>query len=286
MPIPQSFIRDGFKTAAQARTRRNLPGLKRSGIMIGTEGETNTGKSEFILSCPGPGIVLPVDRGYDTMMDNPRPPKSRRDDFVFDEIQLAMSAMKFEEGYIQNWQNFYGRLMKALANLDARTVAIDGDSDTWETQRLAAFGKLTQIPSIMYTEVNAARRAMYYRCYDSGKIIVATNKVREEYVVKRDAAGMPVLKDGKEIREKSGNLSRQGFDDDNYLFSIQIRHLFKPASINSVTKKESPMQWGLRILKCKPNPEVQGEELWQNDCCFAGLIQLAYPNTKLSDWGL
>lgn len=284
MPIPQSFIRDGFKTFSDARKMRNLPGLKRPGIMIGSEGEKDTGKTEFILSCPGPGIVLAVDRGYDTMMDNPYPPHTRRDDFVFDEIKLAMASMK--ENYVENWNNFYGRLMTAIKNPDARTVAIDGDSDTWETQRLAQFGKLTQIPSILYADVNAARRAMYYRCFDSGKIIVATNKVRDEYVIKRDDAGNPILKDGKETREKSGNLARQGFEDENYLFSLQIRHLYKPASINKITKKEMPHQWGIRILKCKPNPGIQGEEIWGSDANFAGLIQLAYPNEPLSVWGL
>lgn len=284
MPLPPSFLKAGFRPASESRSKRYLPGLKRPGIMIGTEGETNTGKTEFILSCPGPGIVLAVDRGYDSMLDNPNPPASRRDDFAFDEIKLSTAAMA--EDHKANWKNFYERYLEALRNPDARTVGIDGDSDTWETQRLAEFGRITQVPPIMYTGVRASRKAMYYRAYDSGKIIVATNKLKPEYVAKMDDNGLPIMKDGKEVREKSGELTRQGFDDDSYLFSIQLRHLYHPPHASKATGRMSPQQWGMRVLKCKPNPELIGQELWGDDCNFATLIQLAYPQVPLHEWGI
>lgn len=284
MALPISFQSLGFKAAAQCRSRRFLPGLKRPGIMIGTEGETNTGKTEFIMSCPGPGLIIPVDRMYDAVLDNPEPPASRREDFAFKELMLSMNTMA--EDHKTRWKEFYDSLIQAINNKDARTVGIDGDSDTWETQRLAEFGKLQQIPSIMYTAVNASRRAMIARCYDSGKIIVATNKIKEEYVVQKDASGNPVLKDGKEIRVKSGNLIRQGFDDDNYLWHIQLRHLRQDARINKVTGKEIPLQFGIKILKCKSNPALKDMELWGESANFAGLVELAYPNVPLKEWGL
>lgn len=285
MILPNSFLRDGFVSAETARKRRFLPGLQRPGILIGTEGETNTGKTEFILSCPGPGIVLAVDRMYDAVLDNPEPPVSRNDNFAFKEIKLSMATMA--EDHKAVWKSFYEDYIKALANPDARTVGIDGDSDTWEVQRLAEFGKLTQIPSIMYVGVNAARRVMIARAFDSGKIVVATNKVKHEYVTVRDEEGNPKLsKDGKEVREKSGDFVRQGFDDDNYLWHIQLRHLRKDAYINPKTGKEVKTQFGIRILKCKSNPGLKGEELWGSDANFAGLVQLAYPNTEIGEWGL
>lgn len=284
MPIPQSFINDGFLPPARSRERRNLPGLKRPGIMIGTEGETNTGKTEFALSCPGPGILLAVDRMYDACLDNPNPPAARRNDYAFKECKLSMATMA--ENHKENWESYRADLMKAVANKDVRTVVIDGDSDTWETQRLAAFGKLTQIPSIFYADVNAARRALIARLFDSGKIIVATNKIKEEYGVVRDAQGNAVMKDGKEVREKTGKLIRQGFDDDNYLWHIQLRHFFTSATINKKTGAQIPMQFGIEILKCKSNPQLKGERLLGDDANFAGLVSLCYPNVGLKEWGL
>lgn len=287
MALPASFLKDGFVSAAEVRRRRHLPGLNRPGIMIGTEGETNTGKSEFAMSAPGPGIFLCVDRGFDGMLDNPNPPESRCNDYAFKVIQAPLPTQAGQSDYLAYWKAFYEEYKKALANPDCKTVVLDGDSDTWELQRLAEFGKLTQIPSIMYVNVNAARRAMIARAWDSGKIVIATNKIKDEYVTKRDDHGNVVLKaDGKEERVKSGNLVRQGFDDQDYLWQIQIRHLYKPAGVNKITKKETPQQWGLKILKCKPNPQLQGMELWGNECNFAGLVSMIYPNVPLSSWGL
>lgn len=279
MPLPASFNRDGFLDPKAARQRRWLPGLKRPGIMIGTEGETNTGKSEFAMSAPDPNIMLCVDRMVDAVFDNPVPPKDRRSNIAIKEIKLATATMA--EDFKENWASYYKDLMRAIGNPDVRTVTIDGDSDTWETQRLAEFGKLTQIPSILYTNVNAARRALIARLYDSGKIIIATNKLREEYVIDKDEQGNPKLnKDGKESRIKSGRLIRQGFEDDNYIWHIQLRHLRKDTVSGPV--------FGIEILKCKSNPGLIGTELWSNqgECNFATLVQYCYPHVALKEWGL
>jgi len=173
-------------------------------------------------------------------------------------------------------------------------VGIDGDSDSWELQRLAEFGKLTQIPPLFYGNVNAARRALYARCWDSGKIIIATNKVKADYEDKLDEEGNPVIdeKSGKPVQVKSKNVKRQGFQDQDYLWQIQLRHLFKPAEEKEITGgpragqiiKTSP-QWGIRILKAKANPMVEGEELWGDQCNFSGLVQLVYPQVPLELWG-
>jgi hypothetical protein len=202
------------------------------------------------------------------------------------EVAIAKQEMN-SENFAQNWQTYYEILMKAIKNIDARTVGIDGDSDTWETQRLAEFkGQYTQIPSILYTKVNAARRALIARLYDSGKIIVATNKIKREYGIIRDGEGNAILKDGREQREHTGNLIRQGFEDQNYAWGIQLRHLYKPAGTNKKTGKTYPQDWGIKVLKCKANPGLIGEELWGDSCNFASLVELAYPNVAPEEWGL
>ena len=52
MTLPSSFARDGFVTFDKARTRMQVRGQQIKPLLIGTEGESNTGKTEFILSCP------------------------------------------------------------------------------------------------------------------------------------------------------------------------------------------------------------------------------------------
>lgn len=268
--LPLSFATGGFLSAAQVRKTRRL--------MIGTDGPSNTGKTEFALSAPGPGLVICLDRGFDAMLDNQKPPATRRADFAFKAVQAPLATQSDQKTYVEYWRAFYALYKTALDNPDCRTVVIDGDSDSWELQRLAEFGKLTQIPSIMYTSVNAARRAMYARAWDSGKIIIATNKINKQYKTVFNADGTPKLNDaGKEIREWDGaSYERQGFADQDYLWAIQIRHLFR----------EVPHpEWGIKIMRCKADPELKGLELWGDDCNFAALVQTCYPHISLKEWG-
>jgi hypothetical protein len=261
MTLPASFARDGFYPVEKMRGKvRHL--------LIATEGLPNTGKTEFAVSAPGPGIVLCLDRGFDAMLDNPNPPKTRRDDFAFKVIPVPLATQAAQPEYLQYWRDFYAEYKKALANPDARTVVLDGDSDSWELQRLAEFGKLTQVPAIMYANVNASRRAMIARAFDSGKIVISTNKVKDGYESKMSG-------DQKEVRVKTGKLERQGFADQDYLYQLQLRHLFD----------EQKGRFGIRILRCKSDTTVQGLELWGDECNFESLVQAVYPNVPLADWG-
>src|SRR5580692_8812138 len=133
--LPASFARDGFFPLSKTKP-------KYKHLLIGTEGLPNTGKSEFALSAPGPGIFICIDRGYEAVLDNPNPPKARNyDDFAFKTIQIPLATQVAQPVYLEYWREFYNQFKKALDNPDARTVVLDGDSDSWELQRLAEFGR-------------------------------------------------------------------------------------------------------------------------------------------------
>lgn len=258
--------------------------------MIGTEGEQNTGKSEFILSAPPPIGMLILDRNIDGVLRNLNPPPSRADlrsDVFMKLVQAPGQGQSFDPVFfMEHWKQFYKDLCHCLDAPDTWTVGIDGDSDSWELQRLAAFGTLQQIPSIKYTEVNAARRAMIRRMYDSGKNIIANNKVTDVYVDETDKDGNVLLqRDGNPRQIKSGQQKRQGFRDHKYLWQIQIRHLYKEPSKNIVTGAPIAGKFGIRILECKPAMHLKGLELWGPDCNFAGLVSVVYPSISLDQWG-
>lgn len=268
--LPASFARDGFITPSALRGKRRR-------LMVGTEGPADSGKTEFSLSAPGPGIVLCLDRGFDAVLDNQNPPASRREDFAFKVITVPMATQVTQPTFVEYWKAFYNEYKKALDNPDARTVVLDGDSDSWELQRLAEFGKLTKVPPIAYDTVNAARRAMYARAWDSGKIVIATNKVRKTYLTKFRPDGKPEMNSsGNEVRAWDGkSYERQGFGDQDYLWAVQIRHLYD-ADKN---------KWGIRIIKAKADPSAVGLELWGEDCNFESLVQVIYPQVPLAEWG-
>jgi hypothetical protein len=282
MPVnlPPSFQRDGFVSAELARGKGRR-------LMIGCDGPADTGKSEFALSAPDPGVFICLDRGIDGVLDNQSPPPTRRERWAYKVINSPKATGATQAEALEVWKSFKEVVYKACQNPDVRTVTLDGDSDSWEVQRLAELGRLDKVPSIMYTSVNAARRAFYARLWDAQKIIIATNKIKKHYADQIDRSGNPVIgNDGKVVRTWDGTWERQGFEDQDYLWNIQLRHLYRPAGENAVTKKWQEQAWGIRITKCKVNMSLVGTELWGSDCNFPTLVEVCYPHVPAKEWGL
>lgn len=288
--LPNSFIRDGFispdQAAKQDKNGKILPFRR---LMLATEGDGDSGKTEFMLSCPGPGIIISLDKNFDATLDNPNPPLTRNKNFAMFVVRTPLPGSQITKAlYMDHWVRFYSHLILGLDNPEARTVCMDTDSDSWELQRLAEWGEVIPMsghPSLGFKGVNAARRALYSRCWESGKIIAGSNKLKDEYGDVLDASGKAVMDGNRAKREKTGEREAQGFGDQEFLWQIRIRHLFKAASYNNILKKNIPMQWGLRILRCKVNKELEGTELWGDECNFKGLVQCVYPEVPLKDWG-
>lgn len=310
--IPQSFIDKGFYKPNQGKKRRRL--------MIGTEGITNSGKTEFLLSAPGPGIIIAVDPTYEATQDNPTPPVSRRGNHVFYDIKIPMSQMgpvslgaplhtdaasgkngkykDMQEMAKDYWNEFRNRTYAACEIPEALTVSIDGDSDTWNLQKIVDFGRIELIMPRTTGPMKDTRRVFIYKMFHTGKNIIATNKLKAKYIPVYEDDGVTLKRDdkGEIVKEPSPtDLERQGYPADlqDYLWQFQIRHLIKPASrkiatigINKGKEVVTPPQWGLRILKCKHNVGFEGAELWGEDCNFEGLVALTFPNTDPSEWGL
>ena len=290
--IPVSFQRAGFGKNPPRRKVKLPNGKLLKPLMIGTQGVSNSGKSEFINSCPGPGIAIALDPNYDSMLENPNAPP--RNSICWHRIVIPGSTgspTKIDR-YTPAFAEVVNMLYAAADIPDCLTVAIDCDSDFWEIHRLASFGKLTGVfPATKYSPLYAEKRLINSRLFESGKVIIATNKVKDEYVPIYKPDGSPELDNaGEQRREKTGLKVRQGFPDTDYLWEIQIEHLVKGPQerVNTLTKKvvKTPMQWGLRILKCKVQPQLEGSELWAEECNFTGLVQLCYPNVDMSEWGL
>lgn len=257
--LPASFLKDGFLSADKVRGK-----VRR--LLVGTDGWPNTGKTEFAISAPGPILVICLDRGFDSMLDNPRPPVTRCKDVAFKVVKTPLPTQLKQDQYLAQWRDFYSDYGAALSNPDARTVVMDGDSDSWELQRLAEFGKTLQVPSLQYASINSARKAMIARAWDSGKIVISTNKLGDGYETKLD-------NNNKSTQVKTGKLKRQGFSDWGYLYGVQLRHLYKDG------------EFGVEILMSKADMSLQGMQLWNEECCFQGVVQAIYPHIKLEEWG-
>lgn len=290
--LPPSFKMLGAVTVDESRTRRIIPGGKRPGIMIKSYGVTQSGKTEFALSAPDPGIILCVDKQADGVMDNSKPPETRRDNWGWVDYELPVDKQAAD--FKGAWASYRDKLYECVKNADAKTVIIDGDSDTWDLQLLCDHGKLTQIMPIARTGTNASRRALLSRLYFSGKIIICTNKVKDEYETVYGTDGKP-QKDstGNDLRVKTGGTEVAGYRDNNYLFHLVLEHFRVPAvelperkvGKIMIPARSAPATWGVRVIKCKANTELEGMEFKGDECNLPTVLQAAYPNVGLKDWG-
>lgn len=285
--IPQSVFKAGYYTPEVARRR----GRKYRGLMLAIEGRSDTGKTEFMLSAPGPGSILAMDRGFDAVFDNPNPPPTRRSDFGILPLQCPVATdFNTAAEYIPYYRAFYQKCMETITIPEIRTFGIDGDNLSWDLQRLAEWGKLTGVyPQTKYFEPTAARMSFYFKLWESGKIIITTNMMTDEYRDVIDPKTGVAVRDekGESKRERTGDSVAKGFRDQEYLWQVRIRTLYKAPLTRVAFGKEIkvPGQFGLRITKCKPVPSLIGTELWGDSCNFAGLVQTVYPHIALDDWG-
>ena len=300
MLLPNSFKQAGFTIPSDARGKIRLKnGQILKPLLIGTEGMTDTGKTEFALSAPGVIQMIVVDRNYAGVFDNPHPPVTRNPNVFIKAVQVPMQGtvplpQGYKPGMATDYTKYYGALRDsfytALDNPESQVVVMDGDSDFWELHILAHFGKTTGIfPQTRYAAPYAEKRAQINRAFDSGKIVICTNKVKDEYETVYKEDGKTPEKDemGNDLRRKTGDKERQGFKDQDYLFQIQLRHLYRPAGVQQMGKKlvEVSQSWGIRILKCKHDMSLIGTELWGDSCNFRGLVDLIYPDVPASRWG-
>lgn len=285
--IPRSLLQSGFLPPEQARKR----GTKFRGLMLATEGRSDTGKTEFLMSAPGPGAIAACDRGFDSVFDNPSPPPTRRQDFAIKTLHMPLDTdMGSAQAYLPYYQTFYKTCVETVNLPDIRTFCIDGDNLSWDLQRLAEWGKLQGVyPQTKYHGPNTARMSFYYTLWQSGKIIITTNMMQDEWRDQIDPATGMVVRDekGESKRERTGGSVAKGFPDQEYIWAIRIRHLFRAATVRKFMGKEIavPKQWGIRITKCKPNPDLIGEELWGESCNFRSLVETVYPHIPVEEWG-
>jgi hypothetical protein len=225
------------------------------------------------------------------VFDNPTPPPTRNPNLALKVIPVPVNGQtgqtEYKEYFIQTKDAWY----KALSNQDSTVAILDGESDYYELHTLGMYGKLTGIfPQVNYTILYTQKRAQLARASDSGKIVVYTSKVKEEYETVYDDKGQPVVDPDNPkdfLRRKTGQVQRAGFRDLEYLTDIGLLTMFRPARLQKMGNRmvEVPASFGVRICKCKHNVPLVGTELWADKCNFRSLVELAYPRVDPANWG-
>jgi hypothetical protein len=256
-------------------------------MCIGIDGQPSGGKTELALSAPGNIVCVTIDRGHVGLMLNPNPPKTRNKNVYWKVLEPPMPTAAAQTDFTAFWQLVRTESYAAVGHKEVRSVVFDGDSDSWEIQRMAEFGKLTQIPSHLYTTVNAARRAFYSRLKDSGKFVVLTSKMTKEYKTVYGPNGQPELNDkGQPKRQWTGQWERKGFDDLDYSLEMSL-HCYRADAKYDDTGVflVSGGEFRARLDLCKSDRSLEGSEFGGEDCNLPVILRTVYPQIPLKEWG-
>lgn len=152
---------------------------KRAGILA-VYGETDTGKTSFALSAPGPIALIHTAEKIDGVVQQFAAKKDIR-------------MFNFGGTFTGTPQEISEQANKVLAKMRAhltdaikwaRTVVLDTHTEAWELLRLARFGKLAQVKPIHYGPVNAEWLSMMkmFRQAGANVNLIAVGQIREKYV--------------------------------------------------------------------------------------------------------
>src|SRR5258706_1242055 len=156
--MTQQLVVKGSSLSGQASAHRSKPSA-----ILNIEALEKNGKTRLCLTAPRPIAYFRVG--------------DRKIDFLLDELGMKRGTDILEGDYhyrppitvsasggdlvntIANearpiWKRFENDFLLTLKDKQIRTIVIDNAGAMYELRRLAKFGKLEQVPPIMYMQVN------------------------------------------------------------------------------------------------------------------------------------
>jgi len=132
------------------------------------------GKTDWALTAPDPIGVIDCDRGLEGVVE--KFVDGRRATKEIYVKSYRKMPVRTQDDHEARWDAVERDYRILLADSTIRSILWDTDTEMWEMARMAFFGKLTQIKSHHYGEVNAAFRKLIDEAFDNDK----KETVREE----------------------------------------------------------------------------------------------------------
>lgn len=227
-------------------------------IVLNVEGLEKKGKSTLGLSAPGPIALYDFDIGLEGVIE---PWLEKKKIYVPDESFRYRDATDINE-WEQIWEAYKKSFLRAVACAHVRTIMLDTGTEAWELARLARFGKLTQVMPHHYGPVNAEFRDLYRKVYDTDKNLIILHKLKSKYVNDK----------------RTDEFEMSGFGDTPYIAQVNVRVWRKSED------EDRSRPFGLTVLSCRQNAEIDGMELEGPMCNFQFLASMVYPDTDPGDW--
>lgn len=250
-------------------------------LILTVMGLEKHGKTRFCLSAPDPLAYLHTDVGDEGLLqmfkkhgkrlivgdyhvESPSP--SLKGD---DMIQAIAEACR------PKWEAFKSDYLQALKSPKIRSVVVDTGTGVWELRRLSKFGKLTQVPPVMYGQINSEMSLLITAARHSDKNVLWIHRMKpewEDYTTSK----------GQSASRKTGQMERTGYRDIGY--EVQSNLMVYRGNLNKQgwPVPQTAGEFRVKILDCRlldgvADSNLAGEVLeGEMFCDFPHVAALAF----------
>ncbi len=118
------------------------------------------------------------------------------------------------------WKRFENDFLLTLKDKQIRTIVIDNAGAMYELRRLAKFGKLEQVPPIMYMQVNTEMSYFFTIGREfPDKNFLYIHRLKDKWV----NVPNPKNPKGPKVGERTGELERAGWKDAGFEVDATVR---------------------------------------------------------------
>lgn len=257
-PAPVPYIAPALAVVANAHVPGALawapmstaPPKKR--LVQSHTGHQKTGKTHYSLATtPEPVYYANIDIGTEGVSHK----------MAGRNIQEVV--VRYEKGWPQDeYKRLWGQLdvlyKDALAS-NAGTLVIDSETENWELEMLAEFGRTTEIMPRTRGVLNSDKRAFINACLSSDMNIIFCSRVRPIWV----------------NNENTGGFERRGYnglDYDCQVVSWAVKRQPKDPLGNVIGDTE----FGIWVQDSRLNPAMEGKYYWGHECRFDWMVELSW----------
>jgi len=192
--------------------------ITRRDAFVTIYGDTDTGKTTFALSAPGPIALFNASEKIEGIVQPAaREKEIRIYDFAAD--ILPGSPQTVAKHAATEWGKFKDAITDAMSW--AKTIVVDTHSEAWELIRWARFGKLTQVKPYHYGPVNAEWMAIFKQFRNLEDVnFIGVGMIKEAY--KNDKpTGKMVQAGQKQMGYMSDVVLRASRDGDDFVVEVE-----------------------------------------------------------------
>jgi hypothetical protein len=201
-------------------------------MILGLDGLEKSGKTHFSLTAPDPIGYISLDVGLEGVIHKFK--HKRIQVFEYD-IPLPTPDEAEPVDYLKIWGEVRRTYTSLLNTKEVKTMVVDTGTELWELNRLARFGKLSNIKPHHYGPVNAEHRQLIKAAFNSNKNLILIHRLKDQYVNDK----------------RTGELERAGFSGTGFQVQCNARAWWD----------DDEGEFKLTVTDSRHNPKVRGLEL-------------------------